>query len=77
MEIAAVRQTFDSDNVVAAMHHGKSQAAIYPLPVDDYRAGAALPLIATFLRAGEGEMLPQGVEQCCARIDRQRERTPR
>src|SRR5947209_10304790 len=51
MEIVAVRQAFDRDNLIAPMHRRESQAAIYPLPVDDHRAGTALPLIAALLRA--------------------------
>src|SRR4029077_20197271 len=45
------------------------QAAIDALPVDNDRAGATLPLIASLLRAGEREMLAQRIEQCRTRID--------
>jgi hypothetical protein len=41
---------------------------LMPLPIDDHRAGAALPLIASLLRAGEREMLTQRIEQCRAGI---------
>src|SRR5262249_62167535 len=39
------------------------------LPVDDDRAGAALPLIAALLRAGQPEMLAQRIEQSGARVE--------
>jgi hypothetical protein len=61
VEVVTVRQAFDGGDFIVGMHHRKRQAAIDALPVDDHRAGAALSLIASLLRAGEPEMLTQGI----------------
>src|SRR5437870_5289363 len=61
-------QTLDGGDLVAVMHHRERQTAIDTLSVDDDRAGAALSLIAAFLRAGQRQMLAQCIEQRGARI---------
>jgi hypothetical protein len=53
VEIAVFFQTLDGRDLIAGMHHGKRQAAVDPLSIDDYRASAALPLVAALLRAGQ------------------------
>src|ERR1700730_12435235 len=63
MEIAIFFQTLDGRDVVVRLHNGKRQAAVYALPVDDPRAGAALSLVVALLRAGQAEMLAQCIEQ--------------
>jgi len=76
MQNALLRQPFDGRDVVAVMHHGKRQAAVDSLPVDDDGTGAALPLIAALLRTGEPQMLAQGIEQCRPRVEIEGIRTP-
>ena len=71
VEVVTVRQAFDGGDVVVGVHHREREAAVDALPVDDHCAGAALPVIASLLGAGEREMLTQRVEQCGARIERQ------
>ena len=43
----------------------------YAPPVDQHRAGAALAVVASFLRAGQAEMLAQHIEQRGAHIERE------
>ena len=43
----------------------------YPAPVEQHGAGAALPVVAALLRAGQIEPLAQGVEQGGAVVERQ------
>src|SRR5262249_42470117 len=56
-------QTLDGDDVVVLMHDRKGQAGIDPPAVDQHSAGAALPVVAALLGAGEVEVLAEGVEQ--------------
>src|SRR3984893_4604807 len=69
VEIAVFFQTLDGRDLVARMHHGKRQAAVDALSIDDHRTGAALSLVAALLRAGQAEMLAQCIEQRYARIE--------
>src|SRR6476620_8008711 len=69
VKIAAFFQALDGRYLVARMHHGERQAAVDALSIDDHRAGAALPLVATLLRTGQPEMLTQRIEQRYARIE--------
>jgi hypothetical protein len=50
----------------------KRQARIDAPSVNQHGAGAALALIAAFLRAGQVEMLAQQVEECRTGIERER-----
>ena len=54
---------------LAVMHEGEREAGVHAPPVHVHGAGAALTVIATFLRAGEFELFSQTVEQSHARID--------
>jgi len=51
------------------MHDRERQTTIDALSIDDDRAGAALPLVAALLRAGQPEMLAQRIEQSGARVE--------
>ena len=42
-------QALDGRDLGTIMHHRKREAAVDALPVDDDRAGAALPLVAALL----------------------------
>ena len=55
--------------VRAVFHHRQCQAGIDAPAVEQHGAGAALALIAAFLRAGEVEVLAQHVEERGARIE--------
>ena len=54
---------FDRGDLCAVIHNCKGQARIDPPSIHENRAGATLPLIAAFFRAGEIEMLAQKVEE--------------
>jgi len=69
VEIAIFFQTLDGHDLVARMHHGKRQAAVDALSIDDHGAGAALALVAAFLRAGHPQTLTQRIEQRYTRIE--------
>ena len=45
------------------------QAGQYAAAIEQHRAGAALPVVATFLRSGEAEVLAQRVEQRAFEIE--------
>jgi hypothetical protein len=51
------------------MHQGEAETGIYAPAVHMHSAGAALTMIATFLRAGESNGLANAIQQCCARIN--------
>ncbi len=51
---------------------GEGQAAIDAPAVEQDGAGAALPVVAALLGAGEAQPLAQRIQQCCAGIDNKR-----
>jgi hypothetical protein len=71
MEVVAFRQAFDGGDVIAGVHHRQRQAAVDALAVDDDRARAALPLVASLLGAGEREPLAKRIKQRGAGVERQ------
>ena len=71
MQRAVLREPFNRDDLLSAVHHGEGEAGVIAPSVDENRARAARPLIASFFRAGEIEMLAQRVEQRGARIEPQ------
>ena len=65
----------DRGDEVAVVHDRERQAGVDAASFDQHRARAALAVIATFFRAGQGEVLPQSIEQRRAGIEGQRMRT--
>ncbi|PHN56164.1 hypothetical protein AO275_08490 [Pseudomonas viridiflava] len=63
------RQPLNRHDFMAIDLSRKGQAAQDPLTVHMHCAGAALAVVATFLRAGQEGMLAQRVEQCRARFE--------
>src|SRR5262249_24905536 len=53
----------DGGHAGAVLHHRKGEAGIDPPPVRQHGAGAALPVIASLLGAGQIEMIAQCVEE--------------
>ena len=60
-------QAFDRHDLVALVHDGERQARVDAPAVDQHRAGAALPVVAALLGAGQVQVLAQRVEQRCPR----------
>ena len=60
----------------AILHDCQRQAGIDAAVIDQHRAGAALPVIAALLGAGEIEMVAQRVQQRYPRRQRSRRSTP-
>ena len=60
MQLLALRETFDGRDLVAFHSRGEKETGIHPPAIDEHGAGAALAMVAAFLRAGEVEMLAQG-----------------
>src|SRR5438132_7430569 len=56
-------EAFDSHDTVIVVHDRECQARVNATAVDQHRTRAALTVIATFLCAGETEMLVPRVEQ--------------
>ena len=54
------------------MGNGEGETGIHPPAIDQDRAGAALPVVAAFFRAGEIELFAQQVEEGSTRIELQR-----
>ena len=68
MQRFAVGQAFDGGDRLAVVHDRERQAGIDAPSVQQHGAGAALAVVAAFLRAGHRHMLAQRVQQCGARI---------
>jgi len=71
MEHVAVRQTLDGRDFPSLRGDSQRQTGKDAPPIHVDRAGAALPMVATFLRPGEPQVLTQRVEQGRARVQRQ------
>ena len=67
----ALGQALDGRDLAPLHEGGEREARFHALAVHQHRAGAALAEAAAFLRAGEMQVLAQGVEQRGARIERQ------
>src|SRR6476661_2981952 len=63
VELIPLRQPLDRRDLLALDAGGERQARENAPPVDDHRAGSALPLVAPLFRAGEMEPFAQRVEQ--------------
>ena len=61
-------QAFDRHDLVALVHDGERQARVDAPAVDQHGAGAALPVVAALLGAGQVQMLAQRVEQRRPRV---------
>ena len=64
-------EPFDRSDMLALRHGREGQAGKHPLSIDVNGTSSALPLIASLLRAGQAEMLPQSVEEGHPRIERE------
>src|SRR3978361_651142 len=71
MQLFRRAQSFDRGDAGALMHDREREAGIDAPPVDDYRAGAALPLIAALFGAGHLQVLAQRIEQRSPGIERE------
>ena len=60
---AALRQTFDGENLLAFRFHREDQAGVHRSSVHDDGTGAAVPFVASNLRAGELQFVPQHIEE--------------
>jgi hypothetical protein len=74
MQIRALGEPLDRGDGLAVVHDRERQAGVDAASFDQHRARAALAVIATLFRAGQGEVLPQSIEQCRAGIEGQRMR---
>ena len=67
MQAAVARQALDGGDDVAGRVRGADRARSNRLTVEEHRAGAARALAATRLRAGQPELLAEGVEETSIR----------
>ena len=72
-----VGQPLDGDDLGILVRDGEGQTAIDAPTVEQNGAGAALPMVAALLGAGEAEPLAQRIQQRRARIDNKRMCLPR
>jgi hypothetical protein len=70
-------EAFNRGDACALVHDRERQAGINASSIRDHRARAALPLIASFFRAGETQMFAQRVEQSRSRIQFERRKAYR
>jgi hypothetical protein len=71
MQRFAVREPLDRRDRLAVMHCSERQAGVDATAVQQYRASAALAMIAALFGSREREMFTQGVKKRCPRIERQ------
>jgi len=64
-------QAFHRGDLAALVHDGETQAREHPFSVDKNGARTALPVIATFLCAGQANMVAQSVKQAGAIVERE------
>jgi hypothetical protein len=69
MQLVAVREPFDRDDLVSRGGDHQCQAGEHPPTVDPDRAGLAGAEVAALLAAGEVEALTQGVQQADSRLE--------
>jgi hypothetical protein len=69
MQMLRLADALDGRDLISGVHHGKREARIYALPVHMHRAGSALTVIASLLRAGQVQVLPQAIQQRGPRIE--------
>src|SRR5205814_4342540 len=69
LQTSIAGESFDRHDFLSDVHRGQRQAGIDAAAVDEDRACAAGPLIASLLRASDVEMLAQRVEKARARIE--------
>src|SRR5579883_2451010 len=70
MQLPVARQSFNRNNISILTGHRKDQAAIHASSVEQYSAGTALPVVTSFFRADDPQVLTQRIQQRCSRIDR-------
>src|SRR4029077_10449182 len=68
-ERATLHQPFHRFDLAALDLHGQERARLDGISVEQHRAGAAAGGVATDVRAGEGEVDPQEVDEEDARLD--------
>src|SRR2546423_3444269 len=61
--VVRAREPLDGDDLSPAVHDREGEAGVVTPAVDEDCTGAARALVASFLRAGEVEVLPQRVEE--------------
>src|SRR5260370_10947069 len=69
LQASIAGQPFDGDAFLSAVHRRQRETRNDATPVDEHRARAARALIASFLRAGDVEMLAQRVEETRSRVE--------
>jgi len=71
MQRPGLSDAFDRGDLVALVHYGEAQAGVHPHAVDMHGAGAALAVVAAFLRAGEQDDFTHAVQKRGARVEAQ------
>src|SRR5665213_94669 len=69
MQLVALSDALDGDDVGAVALHGEDGAALDAVAIDRDDAAAALAGVAADMRAGEGEIFPQELDEQGARLD--------
>ncbi|MNY46571.1 hypothetical protein D3C86_1817620 [compost metagenome] len=64
MQVIAVGQAFDRDQLGTIAHHCQRQAGVDSLAIEQHRAGTTLAVVAAFFCANQVQLLTQQVEQC-------------
>jgi DNA-binding transcriptional LysR family regulator len=69
MQFAVAAEALDGRDLLAFLHRYERRAREDTPPIDDHRTCAALTPVTAFLGTGQMKLLPQRVQQGCARFD--------
>jgi hypothetical protein len=69
VQVLIIGEPLDRDNLGILMRDSEGEAAVHTPAIKQNSTGAALPVVAPFLRAGEPKVLAQCVKERRAGID--------
>jgi len=69
VQVSIIGKPLDGDELGILMRDGESEATVHAPAIKQNGAGAALPVVAAFLRAGEPKVLAKYVKERGSGID--------
>jgi hypothetical protein len=61
MENVPLCQSFNSDNLLALLHHSQGETGVNSLSIDEDCTGSTLTVVAALFTARKSHTLPQGI----------------
>jgi hypothetical protein len=71
VQVSIIGKPLDRDDLGILMRDGESETTVHASAVEQHGAGAALPVVAALLRAGEPKVLAKYVKERRSGIDGQ------